>query len=1119
MNRRTSRIAAAMLAMSVSCSLGIASGETTEPATNPGQVVAGHARFSILTPALIRMEWSPTSTFEDRPSFAFNHRDLSAPEFDVEKKDDWLTIDTGKTTLRYQDDGNPFNADNLSVSLELNGKTVTWKPGMKDTGNLGGTVRTLDGVNGSTELDPGIVSRDGWVLWDDSETMLFDTSTDWPWIVTERQEGALDWYFFGHGHDYKGALADFTKASGDIPLPPRYVFGSWWSRYWYFTDDEFKALVKEYDDHDVPLDILVNDMDWHLVGPQYPGNGWTGYTFNPKAFPDPKGFMDWLHERGLHTTLNLHPADGINKHEAAFADMAKALGLDPEKIDHIDFDPFDRAFVDAYFKYLHHPLERQGVDFWWMDWQQGTVDDIDPLFWLNYLHWTDMERNKENGDKRPMIFSRWGGLGNHRYQIGFSGDTHSTWGSLEFQPGFTSTASNVGYGFWSHDIGGHQPGPVEGELYARWIQLGALSPILRTHGTSNPEAKRRIWAFEPDVFDSARKAFHLRYALIPYIYTAAREAHDTGVSMCRPLYYEWPELDEAYEHWTHYMFGDDMLIVPVTSPVSAVSQRATVTAWMPPGKWTNWFTGQTYEGPGEVSLLVPLDEVPIFVREGGIIPAMPKMNRMNEKPVDPLILNIFPGESGETRVYEDDGISTGYLKDEFAWIPVEHHAGEEGRHYVTVGPIEGSYPGMLEKRRYEVRLRDRWSARSVTVNGERVAQGNFPERDACWYYDPATLSVVVSVGNVPKDKACEIVVTPFWSQDAAPLSQGIRGRLALVDDLVEILGENAPESLQKAQAVRAEVAANDLRSASDLMGDGWVKIIEDISKAKSPNMMQALSVALGLHGSITATGAGNDQIKVTSEIEIFEPLEGLTGDVVIETPPNWTVKGESKWEIKSLSPKEPIRFFTTLESKGAIQTTKLEGRIKLHRGETEFTIPISETLLPSINAWSVIGPFENAWDDKLDKPQPPEGKREFGATYPAIGGTKAAWKTVARTIENDSRLSEGFVVDFHKVFGTRRDFAVAYGVTYVDAPEAMDVVLALGSDDGVRVWVNKERVFENPAGRAYTPRQDKVNIKLRKGTNEVLFKVTQGEGEWAFGASLETEEGLPIPELKVKARP
>ncbi len=737
-----------------------------DPLADPKAVVrAGGARFTVLTSALIRMEWSAAATFEDRASLVFVNRRTPVPAFEVDRKGGWLVIRTDELTLRYRESGKSkdhpccprrFAADNLSVELEMNRKSVRWTPDMADTGNLGGTARTLDKVSGPCTSEPGLISRDGWVVVDDSGRLLFEKSdgTDPGWVVPRERPGDIDWYFFGHGHDYKRALRDFTAVAGRIPLPPRCVFGMWWSRYQAYTDEQFKELVAQFRAHDVPMDMLAIDMDWHL-------DGWTGYTWNPKYFPDPEGFLKWLHQQGLHTTLNLHPADGVRSHEERFYEMARAVGLDPKNTDHIPFDCTDRRFMEAYFKVLHHPLERQGIDFWWIDWQQEAttkIKGLDPLWWLNHLHFTEAERNPNRRSKRPLILSRWGGLGNHRYPLGFSGDAYCDWDSLAFQPRFTAGAGNVGFGYWSHDIGGHLPGPVAPELYARWIQWGALSPILRTHATMHENAERRIWKFPKEVFSAARDAIHLRYALLPYIYTAARQCHDEALPLCRPLYYEWPEHNESYEFGGEYLFGDDLLASPVTAPMDPVLGGTEVRIWIPPGEWVHWFNGNTYAGPAIHTLLVPLDEIPLFVRAGAVIPMMPRANRTNERPLDPLILTIFPGPSGQTRIYEDDGESVGYQNGQCAWTPVEHHI-ENGVRIITIGPAQGSFPGMLERRQYEVRLRGCPPPRVVRVDGKGMPTVSVPGGFG-WSYESKAQLLILRTATRSLDERTEIAVTP-----------------------------------------------------------------------------------------------------------------------------------------------------------------------------------------------------------------------------------------------------------------------------------------------------------------------------------------------------------------------
>ncbi|NOZ62133.1 MAG: alpha-glucosidase, partial [Calditrichaeota bacterium] len=636
-------------------------------ADKKSMVTDENVRFTVLTPQMIRMEWSENGKFIDQATLVFLNRRLPVPKFTVTRKNGWLKIQTSHLKLRYKIGSGKFNAKNLQIEFSLNGKSVQWHPGMKDSNNLKGTIRTLDGVKGATDLEPGLISRDGWTLVDDTKRPLLDNS-DWQWAQPAPQHDYQDWYFFGYGHNYKQALHDFTRVAGKIPLPPRFVFGVWWSRYWAYTDEEFRQLVHEFEIHDVPLDVLVIDMDWHetfnlrwwrkerdQAGQR---KGWSGYTWNKILFPDPKEFLDWCDKKGLKTPLNLHPASGVQPWEEKYPEMARAMGIDPATKKYVPFDIVDKKFAKNYMEILHHPLEKMGVDFWWLDWQQEhktKIPGVNPTFWLNYVHFTDMERQ----GKRPLIFHRWGGLGNHRYQIGFSGDAISVWQSLAFQPYFTATASNVLYGYWSHDIGGHMPGEVEPELYTRWIQFGVFSPVLRTHTTRNPKAERRIWAYPVDYFNVMRDAFLLRYAMIPYIYTQARKAYDTGVSLCRPMYYDYPEAEEAYQFKDQYMFGDDLLVAPITEPLDSMSMLITKKIWLPPGEWIEWFTGNILQGGKVIERSFALDEIPVYAKAGAIIPMQPKMRYSNEKPVDPLILTIFPGEKGETQVYEDAGNTLG----------------------------------------------------------------------------------------------------------------------------------------------------------------------------------------------------------------------------------------------------------------------------------------------------------------------------------------------------------------------------------------------------------------------------------------------------------------------------
>jgi alpha-glucosidase (family GH31 glycosyl hydrolase) len=789
-----------------------------DPGADPEAVViVGHARFTVLTPRLIRMEWSADGRFEDRASLVFLNRKLPVPPFTHGTSDGRTVIETSALTVAYTpgDSDGKFTPDDLSIRFTLDGKEVIWKPGTPDTGNLLGTTRTLDRVRGSNvKLEPGLVSRDGWTVVDDSTRQLFDSDdfsftpgerSPWPWVESRAPGDRQDWYFFGYGHDYRRALYDFTRVAGKIPLPPRFAFGAWWSRYWSYTDQEFNRLIGGFHQHTTPLDVLVIDMDWHPTFNEVEGNykldasghrlGWTGYSWNRLLFPDPSRFLADIHKDGLKTTVNLHPAGGIEPWETNYPEMARAMGIDPATKQYIPFDLTDKKFATEYMNIMIHPLERQGIDFFWLDWQQEdrtAIPGLNPTWWLNYVFFTDQERE----GKRALLFHRWGGLGNHRYEIGFSGDTISVWASLAFQPYFTETAANVGYAYWSHDIGGHMPGTIDPELYLRWIQWGIFSPILRTHTTKNPDAERRIWAYPEPYSDLMHASFLRRYAMQPYIYTEARRTYDTGVAFLHPLYYDWPEAPEAYSAKNEYMFGDSILADPVTEPVSTDSKLAKISVWLPPGDWIEWDTGAHFHGPTTVERSFSISQIPVYVKAGSIIPMQPPMSYTGQKPVDPLILTVFPLRNGQVtkyRLYDDEGDTPGYRTGRCTWTALRAALNDAGTTLtVTVSPTQGHYQGMPTHRAYELRLPGSWPPASVTVNGQALAYTRHAGGPG-WHFEGNELAPVITTRSFPVTEQVVFAVR-IGRQMASnrELLDGFAGRMSRLRETYDILNTAWP---------------------------------------------------------------------------------------------------------------------------------------------------------------------------------------------------------------------------------------------------------------------------------------------------------------------------------------
>ena len=838
------------------------------------------ARFTLLTDQLIRMEWSEDSSFEDRATLAVCNRRFPVPEFSHRQVGNQLVINTRALTLTWKNNGKPFSPSNLSVVFRHRpGKRGQWKPGRSEKGNLGGTFRTLDGADGNrfawwqnpdghwipdqhvpVDLGKGVVSRDGWALHDDSGRIVLDPAAGQgtPWVTPPREGAHQDWYLFAHGLDFKAALRDAAGLFGAQPLPPRYVFGYWYSRYWAYTDRELEALADKMDEMNLPLDVMVIDMDWHLPG-------WTGYTWDKRYFPDPARLLARLHKRGLQLTLNLHPADGVGRHEEAFTAICRELDLDPQATTHIPFDATDPAFIKAYFEQLHHPHEDIGVDFWWLDWQQGQktrLPGLDPLPWLNHLHWTDLAERRPN--RRPLCFSRYGGPGAGRYPIGFSGDTYSTWKSLAYQPHFTATAANILYGYWSHDIGGHQPGPVEPELYTRWVQFGVFSPILRTHSGKNMASDRRVWRFPDPYSDIMMDAIRRRYQMVPYIYTECRKATRTGTSLIRAMYIEHPEEPQAYQAPGQYYFGDELIAAPIASPVNA-SGLAAQKVWLPEGRWYDQATGHLLSGgPVRLQRSYLLDEIPVFMRAGTPIPGQRNVLRLNDGSCKHLEITLPPGDSGTYTLYEDDGYTTGYEKEACTWITLEHTRKARTRSF-SWHPPQGSFKGFRSRRSLTLRFEAMPPPAKVVRGSKPLARKEPGTGGDGWFYQGETGTVVVELMNI------HLAQPETLSVSAAPRLvlpngwKGLMARLGKIGELANLVSPAHPLHPDERLAIQVAQTGNRISMNPDSFAQEIRALKTDLKRL--PRALKEFQAVYAGHGhdqeQVAILQKARDMLKAT----------------------------------------------------------------------------------------------------------------------------------------------------------------------------------------------------------------------------------------------------------------
>lgn len=613
-------------------------------------IVDGDFRITVITDRILRLEHVVGGKFEDRPSQSVVCRNFANPQFKYTKTKDEVRIVTAKKEFFV-------NKHTANVLVK---KGDGWRDARHGV-NRKGTARTLDFSFGWIKFDTlfvrmgdGLFSTSGVAEIDDSHSLLLNADG----TVSPREYGVTDKYVFAFDDDYLGGLKEFYGLTGFTPIIPKYALGNWWSRYHAYTQKEYLDLMDEFEKKDVPLTVATIDMDWHLVKDvpkdldfkSWQGRGWTGYTFNEKLFPDYKDMFRRLKDKGLAITMNLHPRDGVRYFEKQYPEMARANGIDPATKKQVEFDFTSLSYINSYFDILHHPYEEDGVDFWWIDWQQGTkskLKNFDPLWALNHYHTLDAGRD----GRTALVLSRYAGVGSHRYPLGFSGDTSVTWASLKIQPYFTATASNVGYTWWSHDIGGHLFGRGNAELYTRWVQYGVFSPINRLH-SNNKSWSKEPWLYGDEAEKIATDFLRLRHRLLPYLYTANVATAKDGVPLIMPIYY----LDKSkngYKAKDEYFFGSEMLVAPVITPMKRGEKFSRTKVYLPKGVWTDFFTGERYDGGKIYEIKSPLERIPVFVKEGGIVPMIAE-RKGNSQSFDNLEVRVYEGKN-RYEMRDDDG--------------------------------------------------------------------------------------------------------------------------------------------------------------------------------------------------------------------------------------------------------------------------------------------------------------------------------------------------------------------------------------------------------------------------------------------------------------------------------
>lgn len=768
------------------------------PVANTAAVVtSGNARFTVLSPWVIRMEYSNSTTFEDRATLmAVNRYSADVPAFKVaDLSNNLMSISTSAVTLTYAK-GQPFTPSTL-YATSPNGN---WKFGDVDTKNLLGTIKSLDLLctislncteNAGTRIHYeslhcgwGVVTRGAFTTIVDTGNYIM-SSVQGSWFdVNARNQDLQDVYLFGHAQNYRQALQDYTNLAGKTPLMKKPMYGAWYTRWFDFDNSDIEQLLHMYETYSLPLDVLVLDMNWHKK------DAWTGVSWDKQLYPFPADTISMLHHKGLLVAANIHDAEGVGIYEDTYPQIATAMGMNPAMNQTILFSPMNATYMHALEDIA---LAATGFDFFWIDWQQGGMFGGTPGFQLNPTFITDHVRStnsiRRGINQRDQILARWGGMGSHRYPVGFSGDVSElSWECFAFQPYFSVTGANVAYGFISNDL----VGPAnDHELHVRWMQFGAFSGVLRIHdrgmsaGSCWPDCPIvNMWQLPDLYFVPIQQIMAARVALMPYMYTESRSSFDSGVPLVYPMYYDSPNEAAAYAMGpdgtnAQYMFGPSILVAPVTTAAGNSALLATKNSiFIPAGAWYDDVFGVLVTGPTTISRSYYLAEMPMFMKGGAIIPRIPnptKIGASSAALVD-MDISIYPGlASNSYAIYDDDGTSLDYIRGASGMITtVSYSFNSQTQVTVVVEGVVGATP-VATSRIIRLFLVGRNPIASVTVNGNALAYSQFGDTLGSFTYDGKTGTAIVNMGSTSNSQTQTVVVTFATAENPVAMTAGISG--------------------------------------------------------------------------------------------------------------------------------------------------------------------------------------------------------------------------------------------------------------------------------------------------------------------------------------------------------
>ena len=676
-------------------------------------------RITVLSELLIRLEYSETGLFEDRPTELVQTRSFPEVKFDKKEDQTYVTIETSYFQLTYRKEA-PFAGPKMSPdqNLRINLKNTDkfWYFNHPEVRNFGGTSYSLDGADGYVKFNKGLYSTDGFVSIDDSNSLIFNEDGS----LGKRSDTRIDTYVFLYRRDFGACLRDYFFLTGYPSLIPRYALGVWWNKTVEYNSKDLEKLVYQFTKYRIPVSIIMLGNNWHRQNPRMK----SGLSFDEKLFKRPKRITDFLHSKNIRFAVKVNPLEGISPKEDYFLPYKAATRQTEEGI--LPFNVFNPNIVAAYLDYLIHPLMNYGVDFFWIDY--NNINDLASLRALTHYHFNDF---KQITNRRGITFARNGLIAAHRYPIQYTGETIVSWKNLEMLPQFNSTASNLGLSWISNDIGGFKLGTEDGELYSRFVQFGCFSPILRLSSDDGKYYKREPWKWDITTQSVTAQYMRLRHSLIPYIYSEAYRYTKTGLPLVQPLYYRYPEIYDEPLYKNEYHFGSNLFVAPITTKGDPVMDRTVVKLFLPEGTWYDFTNGKRYTGGRRYTTFYKREDYPVFAKAGTIIPMaiLDEKDLNNTTPPKDMEIQVFPGASSSYELYEDDGLSSLYEKGFFIVTGIDYTY-QKNNFTVTIRPLAGK-SGIIPKfRSYRIRFRNTKEPDEIIIHvGDEKVKGEVTYND------------------------------------------------------------------------------------------------------------------------------------------------------------------------------------------------------------------------------------------------------------------------------------------------------------------------------------------------------------------------------------------------------